>query len=72
VDVDAMVRNGGALEKSDYSLLIREADEHITDIRARKGYTEADLDLLTSSWVRTKGRVAQKGLRADVSECPLR
>jgi hypothetical protein len=54
VDVDAIVRDGCSRGTSDYASLIREADEQIAAIRARKDYAEADLDLLTSPWIRTK------------------
>ena len=54
VDVDALVAKGWPGTKSDYAAAIREADEHVADIRARQGYTEEDLALLTSPWRRTK------------------
>jgi hypothetical protein len=54
VDANALIKNGCAAGKTDFQSVIKEADERIAAIKARNGYTELDLDMLTSPWVRTK------------------
>ena len=54
VDVDALLKNGCADGRTEYQAVIKEADERIAAVRARNGYTDLDLDMLTSPWVRTK------------------
>ena len=63
VDVDALVRDGNSNGKSDWPSVIKEADERIAAIKARKGYTNLDYDILASPWVRVRqfAELLQKG-----------
>ena len=54
VNVDHLVKNGSTNGKTDFQAVIKEADERIAAIKARNGYTDLDVDILTSPWVKTK------------------
>jgi hypothetical protein len=54
IDVTAILRDGVPRKPTDPQDLIRDAEEHIAAIKARKCYDAADVDILTSPWVRTK------------------